>query len=250
MEAPILLSSSIPNLFSFFIFFLIIYLIAYFIIFPSWKPKLRPEASSCVISFFHGTPAVFLAVTSLLADPDRNFHSTNTPFQNMVLDYSIAYFLMDLTHYLIFYPSDVLFIGHHLATLFVFVTCRYMVYHGAYAILVLLILAEVTSFVQNTWTLANARKSDVEFAAKVYSVLSPPFYVLYSLVRGIAGPYFVYRMLSYYLSGAADSVIPRWIWVSWVFVVVTAISVSILWVSNLWVELYKEMSRKFEKKVR
>lgn len=123
-------------------------------------------------------------------------------------------------------------------------------YHGAYAILVLLILAEVTSFVQNTWTLASARKSDVEFAAKVYSVLSPPFYVFYSLVRGIAGPYFVYRMLSYYLSGAADNVLPRWIWVSWVFVVVTAISVSILWISNLWVELYKEMSRKFEKKVR
>ncbi|XP_059284857.1 TLC domain-containing protein At5g14285 [Lycium ferocissimum] len=250
MEALILFFSSIPNLLSFFIFFLIIYLIAYFLIFPSWKPKLRPEASSCIISFFHGTPAVFLAITSLLADPARDFHSPNTPFQNLVLDYSIAYFLMDLTHYLIFYPSDVLFIGHHVATLFVFVTCRYMVYHGAYAILVLLILAEVTSFVQNTWTLANARKADVEFAARVYGLLSPPFYVFYSLVRGIAGPYFVYKMISCYISGAADNVIPRWLWVSWVFVVVTAISVSILWVSNNWVELYRERSRKFERKVR
>lgn len=249
MEAPILFPS-IPNLLSFFTFFLIIYLIAYFIIFRSWKPKLRPEASSCVISFFHGTPAVFFAITSLFNDPDRNFHSPNTPFQNMVLDYSISYFLMDLTHYLIFYPSDVLFIGHHLATLFVFITCRYMVYHGAYAILVLLILAEVTSFVQNTWTLANARKGDVELAAKVYALLSPPFYVLYSLVRGIAGPYFVYRMVSGYVSGAAHDVIPRWVWASWVFVVVTAISVSIMWVSNLWVELYREKSRKFERKVR
>lgn len=249
MEAPILISS-IPNLFSFFTFFLIIYLVAYFIIFRSWKPKLRPEASSCAISLLHGTPAVFFAVTSLLADPDRDFHSPNTPLQNLVLDYSISYFLMDLTHYLIFYPSDVLFIGHHLATLFVFVTCRYVVYHGAYAILVLLILAEVTSFIQNTWTLANARKSDVEFAAKVYALLSPPFYVLYSLVRGIAGPYFVYRMFTYYFSGAANNVIPRWIWISWVFVVVTAISVSILWISNLWVELYRERSREHESKVR
>ncbi|KAM3361471.1 TLC domain-containing protein [Capsicum galapagoense] len=249
MELPILFSS-IPNLLSFFIFFFVIYIIAYFLIFPSWKPNLRPEASSCIISFFHGTPAVVFAITSLLSDPHRNFHSPNTPFQNMVLDYSIAYFLMDLAHYLVFYPSDVLFIGHHVATLFVFVTCRYVVYHGAYAILVLLILAEVTSFVQNTWTLANARKGDVEFAAKVYAVLSPPFYGFYSLVRGIAGPYFVYRMLSYYVSGAADSVIPRWAWISWVFVVVTAITVSIMWVSNLWVQLYRDMNRKFDKKVR
>ncbi|CAN4081756.1 unnamed protein product [Withania somnifera] len=225
MEAPILFSS-IPNLLSFFTFFLIIYLIAYFLIFPSWKPKLRPEASSCIISFFHGTPSVFFALTSLFNDPDRNFHSPNTPLQNLVLDYSISYFLMDLIHYLIFYPSDVLFIGHHLATLF------------------------VTSFVQNTWTLANARKGDVELAAKVYALLSPPFYVLYSLVRGIAGPYFVYRMISYYVSMDVDNVIPRWAWVSWVFVVVTAISVSILWVSNLWVELYRERRRKFERKVR
>lgn len=241
------LSSPLPLFFTGYFF---LYLIAYFILFRTWARKLRPEASSCAISLAHGTPAVFLACRAILSDPARDFHSQNTPLQSLVLDYSIAYFLMDLVHYLIFYPSDVLFIGHHLATLFVFLTCRYVVYHGAFAILVLLILAEVTSFCQNVWTLASARRSDVKFAAKVYDLLSPPFYALYSVVRGFLGPYFVYRMLVFYLSGAADSVIPKWVWISWVFVVFMAILVSIFWISNRWIELYRERMKKVEKKVR
>ncbi|KAL7140632.1 hypothetical protein ABFS83_08G001800 [Erythranthe nasuta] len=224
----------------FFAVYLILYTVAYFIIFRKWVPKLRPEASSCVISLAHGTPAVFLASAAILSDPARDFHSPNTPFQSIVLDYSIAYFLMDLLHYLIFYPTDLLFIGHHLATLFVFLTCRYVVYHGAFAILVLLVLAEVTSLCQNVWTLACARRSDVKFAAKVYDLLSPPFYGLYSVVRGFFGPYFVYRMFAFYLSGAADSVIPKWVWISWVVVVFMAISVSILWILNRWIEFFSE----------
>lgn len=240
---------SVPSLPLFFCMFFVIYLIAHFIVFRSWSPKIRPEASSCLISLAHGTPAVFLASFAILADPSRGFASSNTQFQNLVLDYSIAYFLMDLLHYIIFVPSDVLFIGHHLATLFVFITCRYLVSHGAFAILFLLILAEVTSFCQNAWTLANARKADVVFAAKLYDFLSPPFYALYSVVRGLVGPYFVYEMGVFYLSGAADSVIPRWVWVSWIVVVLTAISVSILWISNLWVELYRKRTGKLEKKI-
>ncbi|GFP80481.1 hypothetical protein PHJA_000537700 [Phtheirospermum japonicum] len=66
-----------------------------------------------------------------------------------------------------------------------------------FAILVLLILAEVTSLCQ----------------AKVFDVLSPPFYALYFVVGGFLGPYFVYRMFAFYMSGADDTVIPRWVWV-------------------------------------
>ncbi|GFY87345.1 DNA-binding storekeeper-like protein [Actinidia rufa] len=190
---------------------------------PPLVPKLRPEAASCFISLLHGTPAVLFASLSILSDPSRGFASPNTDPQDSALDYSIAYFSMDLVHYLIFYPSDLLFIGHHLATLFVFVTCRYLVAHGAFAILVLLILAEVTSFCQNTWTLASARRGDLEVARE--------------------------SMIRFYLSGAADHVIPRWVWISWVVVVVSAISVSILWISNLWVELYRERTGKIVKKV-
>ncbi|GJX97028.1 TLC domain-containing protein-like protein [Tanacetum coccineum] len=223
----------------FFLMFLIIYLSAHLIIFRNWSSKLRPEAASCLISLAHGTPAVILAYFAISAKENYSFADTNTVFQNTVLEYSIAYFLMDLCHYLIFNPSDVLFIGHHLATLFVFITCRFLVFHGAYGILMLLILAEVTSFFQNVWTLSSALKEESEFAHQVFDVLSPPFYAFYSVVRGFLGPLFVYKMVGFYVSGGADNVIPRWVWVSWICVVVAAISVSILWICNRWIELYR-----------
>ncbi|GAB2275425.1 hypothetical protein Dimus_010181 [Dionaea muscipula] len=228
-----ILSTSIPDLVRFLPIFLSIYTISYLYIFRDWKRKSRLEAASCATSLCHGTPALLMASLSLLHDQNPSFASPNTQFQNRVLDYSIAYFILDLVHYLIFYPEDILFILHHLATLFVFVTCRYLVSHGAFAILVLLILAEVTSLLQNIWTLANSRRGEVQFAAKVYAFLSPPFYALYSLVRGFIGPYFVYTMGAFYVSGAADDVIPRWVWASWMAVVVSAIAVSILWIWNL-----------------
>ncbi|XP_062152618.1 TLC domain-containing protein At5g14285 [Alnus glutinosa] len=234
----------------FFSIFVAIYLIAYFIVFQKWSPKLRPEASSCLISLAHGTPAVLLATYSILADSTRGFASPNTKAENLVLDFSISYFSTDLLHYTVFYPRDLLFIGHHLATLFVFVTCRYVASHGACAILALLILAEVTSACQNAWTLAGARRNDVVFAAKLYGLLSPPFYTLYSISRGFLGPYFVYEMCVFYASGAANSLIPTWVWVSWIVVVVAAICVSILWISNLWVEFYRERVGKLEKKIK
>ncbi|KMT13703.1 hypothetical protein BVRB_4g080850 [Beta vulgaris subsp. vulgaris] len=158
----------------------------------------------------------------------------------MVLEYSIAYFIMDLTHYLIFYPNDIMFIGHHLATLFVFITCRFLVSHGAFSILVLLILAEITSLLQNLWTLANARRVESEFAAKVYNFLSPPFYVLYTIARVILGPFFVYKMGCSLWRGDADGIIPTWVWISWIGVIVMAISVSILWIWNLWIHFFRE----------
>ncbi|TYI09032.1 hypothetical protein ES332_A09G043100v1 [Gossypium tomentosum] len=206
--------SSIPNLHLFFSMFLILYSIAYSIVFRNWSPKIRPEACSCFISLFHGTPAVFLATFAIFSD-----------------------------------QNHVLFIGHHLATLFVFITCRHVVFHGSYAILTLLILAEGTSFCQNVWTLASARRHDNQLAAKVYSNLSPYFYAFYSVVRGIFGPFVLYQMGVFYSSGVADNVIPRWLWISWMCVVITAIGVSILWISNLWVELFKEKKAKLEKEL-
>ncbi|KAK9039598.1 hypothetical protein V6N11_014794 [Hibiscus sabdariffa] len=193
--------------------------------------------------------AVFLATFAIFSDQNRGFSSSNTETQNLALDYSIAYFLTDLLHYLIFFPSDILFIAHHLATLFVFITCRHLVFHGSFAILSLLILAEVTSFCQNVWTLATARRHDNRLAAKVYSFLSPYFYAFYSVVRGIFGPFFMYQMGAFYMSGRADNVIPRWVWIFWMIVVLTAIGVSILWISNLWFELFKEKKAILEKEL-
>lgn len=247
MEAVIPEYSLFP---SFFAMFCLIYLIGYFLIFRKWSSKHRPDASSCFISLFHGTPAVFLSLFAILSQPVRGFASPNTKLQNLVLDFSIAYFTNDLLHYLIFIPGDYLFIAHHLATLFVFVTCRYLVLHGAFAILVLLAFAEVTSFCQNVWTLAGLRKAELPTAARIYMLLSPPFYALYTVMRGFLGPVFFFKMCAFYLSGKASDVIPMWVSVSWIVVVGAAIMVSILWISNLWMELFREMSQKEEKKER
>ncbi|KAL0461753.1 UNVERIFIED_CONTAM: TLC domain-containing protein [Sesamum latifolium] len=234
----------------FFTMYFILYLNAYFIFFRGWARKLRTEASSCVMSLAHGYPAVFLACRAILSDPGLDFHSPNTSPQNIVLDYSIAYFSIDLLHLLIFEPSSVLFIGHHLISLFGFLTCRYVVYHGAFAILGLLILAEVTSLCQNVWALASMRRSDVELAGKVFDLISPPFYALYSIIRGLFGPYFVYRMWAFYGTGVADDVMPQWVWISWVSLAVVMIFFSIFRISNLWIELYRERMKKIERKLR
>ncbi|XP_019458414.1 PREDICTED: TLC domain-containing protein At5g14285-like [Lupinus angustifolius] len=234
----------------FLIMFFIIYLFGYFILFRNWSPKIRPESASCLISLFHGTPAAILGSAAIIADQNRGFVAANTGFQKLVLDYSTAYFLMDLIHYLVFFRGDVLFIAHHLATLFVIVTCRHTVSHGAFSVIVLLVLAEVTSACQNAWTLAAARRSEDRFAAKVFDALSLPFYALYSVVRGFVGPYYMYRMIVFYAGGGADGLVPRWVWVSWVVVVVMAIGVSIMWISNLWLELYRKRTRKLDEKIR
>lgn len=57
------------------------------------------------------------------------------------------------------------------------------------------------------------KESDLEFAETVYGFLSPPFYAFCTVVRGFVGPWFVYEMGTFYLSGAASNVIPSWVWV-------------------------------------
>lgn len=232
------------------IMFLSLYLLAYFVIFRNWTSKLRAEVSSCFISLFHGTPAVIFAVQALLhSQNSHSYASPNSDLHNRVLEFSMAYFLMDLFHYIVFFPTDILFILHHLATLYVIATCRYMVHYGAYGILVLLTLAEITSLCQNMWTIAGFRRADVSVAARLYVSLSPPFLAFYSVVRGILGPLFVFKMVMFHLSEEA-SLVPGWAWISWMVVIVTGILVSILWVSNHWIEWLRERSHLAQKKIR
>ncbi|CAL4927863.1 unnamed protein product [Urochloa decumbens] len=227
---------------AFLVMYVAIYCVGQLLVFRRWAPRQRLDGASCLISLFHGTPAALAAAGAILALPagSRSFAAPNERLQEHVLDYSVAYFTMDLLHYLAFLPGDVLFIAHHLATLFVFLTCRYIVRHGAYALLVLLVLAEVTSLLQNVWTLAGIWRDQSPAAARVYGALSPPFYVLYTLVRGVAGPFFLLKMAVFYLSGQAVDVIPWWVRISWIVVVGTAIAVSNLWIWNLWKELFRE----------
>lgn len=248
MEALLLIT---PTVLTFFLMFLLMYLFAFFLVFRNWDPKHRSEVSSCLLSLTHGTPAVIMSVHALTHAPTpRSFASPNTAFQNVVLEFSTAYFLMDLVHYMLFFPNEILFISHHLATLYVFATCRYVVHRGAFALLLLLVLAEVTSACQNVRSIASLRRADVPAAAKLYEFLSPLFYAFYSVVRGILGTLLVYKMGVFYASGAADNMIPRWAWVSWMVVIVAAILVSILWVLNLWIDWFRERSRRAQKKVK
>ncbi|KAJ6811329.1 TLC domain-containing protein-like [Iris pallida] len=234
---------------AFLAFFGLLYVIGRTLFFRSWTPRQRLVASSCFISLFHGSPAAILGASAILTHPVRGFAFPNSDFQNLVLDYSVAYFTIDLLH-LILIRGDPLFIAHHVATLFVFVTCRYVAAHGAFALLVLLVLAEVTSFCQNVWTLAGARKADSPVAANVYKLVSPLFYSMYTLMRVFAGPWFFYKMSAFYLSGKANDVIPKWIAISWIVVVGGAISVSILWISNHWAALFSEKKGNSDKKER
>lgn len=238
METPSFNPSSPANLPSFLLLFITVYLLGYFLIFRSWKsPHL---GSSCLMSLFHGTPAVVLASHALLTTPRAFFASPNTAAESTVLDFSMAYFTVDLLHYLVFLPNDFLFILHHVATLYVFATCRFAVGHGAHALLLLLVLAEATSACQNVWTIAGYRKNDVVLARRVRELLSPPFYLFYTVVRGLAGPVALYDMASFYGSGAAEGAVPRWAWVSWLVVIGSAIVLSVLWVLRNWVDWFRE----------
>lgn len=233
---------------TFFSIFCVIYIIGYFVIFRNWNQKFRPEASSCLISLFHGSPAVILAVSALRSQPVWGFASPNTNSENTVLEFSIAYFTMDLIHYLIFTPQEYLFIAHHLATLFVFITCRSVALHGAFSVMVLLVFAEITSFCQNVWTLAGLRKDDSDLAKRVYWDLSPPFYALYTVMRVVAGPLFFVKMSTSLLKHDARDVMPIWISLSWIVVVGAAIMVSWLWIWNNWMEYFRERGVSKEKK--
>ncbi|XP_052187145.1 TLC domain-containing protein At5g14285-like [Diospyros lotus] len=251
MEAVVGVGVDAPTLAVFFLMFVAIYLLGYLTIFRRWGGVSRPEASSCLISLAHGTPAVVLAVFSTLPHRQNQnphpFSSANTAFQNQVLEYSIAYFLTDLFHYLLFVPADAIFVGHHLATAYVLITCRYIIHHGAFAILSLLAIAEVTSGCQNAWTLARLRHAASPEAAVIYEFLSPVFYSFYSVVRGVIGPLFVYKMGVFYSGGGAGDLIPKWAWISWMVLIVAAILVSILWVSRLWVDFYSRRRRSIRK---
>ncbi|KAJ9554408.1 hypothetical protein OSB04_018453 [Centaurea solstitialis] len=233
---------------SFTLMFISIYLLAYTTLFKNWDTKKRPEASSCLISLAHGTPAVLLSLYANFLHPQpphhpHHFAAKNTPLQTLVLDFSIAYFLTDTSHYFIFIPTDHLFIAHHLAVLYVFITCRFVVGSGGSAVLLLLALAEVTSPCQNAWSLARFRKDEVASVARFYGGLSPYFYGFYTVVRGVVGPSVVYKMVAFYSNGGGSGEIPVWAWVSWMIVIVNAILVSVLWVSNLWFNLFKERSK-------
>uniref|UniRef100_A0A0C9S990 TSA: Wollemia nobilis Ref_Wollemi_Transcript_1553_1582 transcribed RNA sequence n=1 Tax=Wollemia nobilis TaxID=56998 RepID=A0A0C9S990_9CONI len=218
--------------------FLAAYAVGFLKIFVHWKLKDRAEGCSCCMSLLHGTPAAVLAAYCMLRSP-WELAGQNTPFQNAVMEFSIAYFISDLMHFLAFFPGDFVFIAHHLATLFVMVSCRYFVGHGGFAVMSLLFVAEITSACQNTWTLARIGRRNNLNIELFYEFLSPFFYGFYTAVRGVVAPVLTYNLGRYFVGGKADDVIPRWLACCWMGVVSAAIVASMAWILNLWIELFR-----------
>ncbi|OEL35567.1 hypothetical protein BAE44_0003418 [Dichanthelium oligosanthes] len=232
-----------------------VYLVGLFIVFRGWGPRRRAEAASCFTSLFHGTPAALLALRAVLSryhtaagssttgdsSPLALLVAPNATAEDLVLDFSTAYFAVDLAHYLLFLPDEVLFIAHHLATLYVLATCRHAVGAGAPALLPLVVLAEATSAAQNAWTLAGMRRDDSPLASRVYAALSLPFYAVYTAARAALGPAWFVRMVRFfYATSGGGGPVPVWAWVSWTVVIGAGIALSILWVGNLWLAYFRE----------
>lgn len=214
--------------------FTAIYMIGFFGVFPYWKRKYRLEAASCCMSLLHGTPASLAAAYSILRT-QWELDAPNTAYQDRVMEFSAAYFLVDLSHYVLFVPDDFLFILHHLATTTYILSCRYYTKHGAVSVMALLGLAECTSLFQNIWTLLGLASGDSFTARRIYYSFYPAFITLFTFVRGILGPCLTWNLCKFYFSGQADSVISRWLVSYWMTTVILAISGSIFWVSGLWV---------------
>ncbi|GFY91529.1 hypothetical protein Acr_07g0017250 [Actinidia rufa] len=85
----------------------------------------------------------------------------------MVLEFTIAAIFIYLPHFILFVPTTYISITHHVATIYVFSTCRYIINHGVFPILVILVLTEVTSACHNTWRISGFRRADLQIAARV-----------------------------------------------------------------------------------
>lgn len=223
--------------------FVFVYLIAYYRLFSGWKQKARFEAASCSMSMIHGTVTTILSALEFFRNPWK-LDAPNTPIQNVVMEFSMAYFLVDLLHYILFVPEDVKFILHHLATSIYMMSCRYYTKHGALSVMALMGLGEVTTPLQSIWTVARLGRDDSYLAKRIYESTSLLFTIFFTITRGITAPILAWKLFEFYLSNQAKDVIPFWLAASWMAMVSVGLAGSIMWVYSLWVGLRRFNARK------
>jgi hypothetical protein len=123
-------------------------------------------------------------------------------------------------------------------------SCRAFAGHGALSALSLMGAGELTSPLQNTWTIARLSRKHSPFAASVYQHISPPFTILYTIVRLGLGPFLVYDVARFYVLGGADRVVPRWLAYTWSVIITLAELGSLAWVYMLWAGLIRFYQRR------
>eukprot|EP01018_Ginkgo_biloba_P020797 Gb_09304 [translate_table: standard] len=235
MQSPVLLGSL--GLFA------ALYAFGYFVLFRSWKGKNRFEAASCGISLVHGTTTCLLSTYDMLKNPWK-LDAPNTDLENKIMELSIAYFMVDLLHYLIVNPSDYLYIFHHIATSCYMSSCRYYTGHGGLSAISLVATGEATSPFQNVWTISRMARTESPLANRIYTLMSPYFTLFFTVMRCIVGPYLTWKLARFYFAGKADAVIPRWLAYTWMIIVILAILGSTVWVYKLWAGLIRFYARK------
>nr|XP_024374495.1 TLC domain-containing protein At5g14285-like [Physcomitrium patens]XP_024374496.1 TLC domain-containing protein At5g14285-like [Physcomitrium patens]XP_024374497.1 TLC domain-containing protein At5g14285-like [Physcomitrium patens]PNR55152.1 hypothetical protein PHYPA_006047 [Physcomitrium patens] len=218
--------------------FTVVYFYGYFFIFNRlWKGRYRYEAASCGMSLTHGTVVAVLCCYEIFSK-EWVLDAPNTPFQDKIMEYSMAYFIVDMLNLAFTAPDDYLFIIHHIGTLSYMISCRYFIHHGAVSVMCCIAGGEVTSPVQNIWTLAKLAKDASQKAKQLFISISPYFTVYFSIVRGGFGPYLTWTLGKFYLRGHADNIMPRWLAWCWMFKLAFAIVASMLWVKDLWLALF------------
>ncbi|KAH7315504.1 hypothetical protein KP509_21G052300 [Ceratopteris richardii] len=225
------------------IFFTAIYIVGYFAIFTSWKDKARFEAASCSMSLVHGAITSSLAIVDILKVPWK-LDAPNNPLENSLMDVSVAYFLVDLFHYLIFVPEDYKFIFHHLATSVYMLTCKYFSGHGALSVMLLMAVGEITTPLQSVWTIARLGRDQSTLAKRVYESVSLPFTLLFTCTRGIIGPWITWKLCEFYLFDVRRHMIPMWLSSLWMSMVIIGMTGSMLWLWSLWAGLRRFNARK------
>jgi len=225
------------------LFFAVLYAFGYFFLFKKWKGTNRFEASSCLNSFVHGMVAIIFCSYDVMTNPWK-LDAPNTGLENKLMEFSLAYFAIDLIYYILINPSDYLFILHHIATSTYMSSCRYYTGHGGLSAISLMGTGEATSPFQNVWTLARMARVESPLANRIYTGLSPIFTVYFTIMRCIVAPYLAWLLGSFYFPGKADKVIPRGIAYFWMFTVVLAIVGSGIWVYKLWIGLIRFNAKK------
>lgn len=212
----------------------------YFIAFAFWsvctltknKPaRQRAVFSSCMISILHAGTTSILGSTEIYNCWPLKLDGVNTEWQIWLMQFSTAYMLVDLFCFLLpFTPDDLLFIGHHILTASYMLSSLWLG-RGGTSCLVLMVLGESTSWLQNGFYLSRDLRRDSATALRLFKRISPAYTLLFVLVRTCMGPPIIGWLAMRLISQAPK--VPLGLRYFWAVSGVLGVSGSQLWTYRL-----------------